>query len=291
MAQEQTANQSQDKRVRLVRPSIVLLCGPAACGKTTFAQRHFRPTQIISSDWARGRVCDDERDQRFQPQAFSLVRYLTELRLGLNRLCVVDSTALTPPHRKEYLELAKQFHVPCVVFLFDVPLEKCIERDRLRERTVGSSVIERHYQAFNQTKTDIKQEGFDQIIELGDDDTDKVQIEIIFRPIPQSPATAGRRPQGESRPAPRTWQQRTGRAPAAFEPRPPLPTPSSAQPPPPAGPSAKPEVRAPSSPPKSPSGPAPARIQAPPVASTAAPDEHPAPSSQDTSRTTPGSKT
>ena len=291
MAQEQTANQSQDKRVRLVRPSIVLLCGPAACGKTTFAQRHFRPTQIISSDWARGRVCDDERDQRFQPQAFSLVRYLTELRLGLNRLCVVDSTALTPPHRKEYLELAKRFHVPCVVFLFDVPLEKCIERDRLRERTVGSSVIERHYQAFNQTKTDIKQEGFDQIIELGDDDTDKVQIEIIFRPIPQSPATAGRRPQGESRPAPRPWQQRTGRAPAAFEPRPPLPTPSSAQPPPPAGPSAKPEVRAPSSPPKSPSGPAPARIQAPPVASTAAPDEHPAPSSQDTSRTTPGSKT
>jgi hypothetical protein len=70
-----------------------------------------------------------------------------------------------------------------------------------------------------------------------------------------------------------------------------LPTPSSAQPPPPAGPSAKPEVRAPSSPPKSPSGPAPARIQAPPVASAAAPDEHPAPSSQDTSRTTPGSKT
>ena len=130
MAQEQTANESQEKRVRLVRPSIVLLCGPAACGKSTFAQRHFRPTQIISSDWARGRVCDDERDQRFQTEAFSLVRYLTELRLGLNRLCVVDSTALTPPHRKEYLELAKRFHVPCVVFLFDVSLEKCIERDR-----------------------------------------------------------------------------------------------------------------------------------------------------------------
>ena len=298
MAQEQTANQSQDKRVRLVRPSIVLLCGPAACGKSTFAQRHFRPTQIISSDWARGRVCDDERDQRFQPQAFSLVRYLTELRLGLNRLCVVDSTALTPPHRREYLELAKRFHVPCVVFLFDVPLEKCIERDRTRERTVGSLVIERHYQAFTQTKADIKREGFDQIIELADEDTDKVQIEIIFRPIPQSPPTAGRRPQGESRPAPRPWQQRTGGPPAAREPRPPSPMPLPAQPPPapspvqpspPPGPPAKPEVRPPSSPPKATAGPAPARIQTPPVATPAAPGEPPAASSQGTNRTTPGS--
>ena len=124
MVQEQTANESKEKRVRLVRPSIVLLCGPAACGKSTFARRLFRPTQIIASDWARARVCDDERDQRFQTQAFALVHYLTELRLGLNRLCVVDSTALTQHHRKEYLELAKRFQVPCVVFLFDVPLEK-----------------------------------------------------------------------------------------------------------------------------------------------------------------------
>ena len=289
MAQEQTANQSQEKRVRLVRPSIVLLCGPAACGKSTFAQRHFRPTQVVSSDWARGRVCDDERDQRFQTQAFSLVRYLTELRLGLNRLCVVDSTALTPPHRKEYLELAKPFHVPCVVFLFDVSLEKCIERDRLRERTVGSPVIERHYLAFNQTKTDIRQEGFDQIVEIGDEDVDKVQIEIIFRPIPQPPVTAGRRPQGETRPAARPWQQRTGRPPAARESGPPSPTPSPTQPSPPTGTPAKPEVRAPSSPPKSPSTPAQGGIQAPPVGGAAAAVEPPSSSSQGANRMTPGS--
>jgi len=289
MAQEQTANQSQEKRVRLVRPSIVLLCGPAACGKSTFAQRHFRPTQIISSDWARGRVCDDERDQRFQAQAFSLVRYLTELRLGLNRLCVVDSTALTPAHRKEYLELAKRFHVPCVVFLFDVSLEKCIERDQLRERTVGSPVIERHYQAFNQTRADIRQEGFDQIIELGDEDTDKAQIEIIFRPIPQPPVTASRRPQGEIRPAPRPWQQRTGRAPAPRESGPFSPPASPMQPPPPAGTPATPEVRAPSSPLRAVSAPAPGRLQAPPVGGPAPAVEPPSSSSQATSPTTPGS--
>ncbi len=69
---------SPPKVVRLVRPSVVVLCGPAACGKSTFAARHFRPTQIISSDHARALVCGDEHDQRFQTQAFALVHFLIE---------------------------------------------------------------------------------------------------------------------------------------------------------------------------------------------------------------------
>jgi predicted kinase len=287
MAQEPTANQSQEKRVRLIRPSIVLLCGPAACGKSTFAMRHFRPTQIVSSDWARGRVCDDERDQRFNTQAFALVRYLTELRMGLNRLCVVDSTALAPPHRREFLELAKRFQVPCVIFLFDVPLEKCIERDRLRERSVGASVIERHYLAFGQTKTDIRQEGFDQIIELGDGDLDKVQIEIVFRPISQASPAQGRHPQSESRSTPRPWQPRGPKPQAAHE----APPPSPAQAQPPAGSPAKPEPKAPIASPKPASAPAPERAQPAPVANPAGPSETPSSTSNTANKTPTGSKT
>ena len=283
MAQEQTPNESKEKRVRLIRPSIVLLCGPAACGKSTFARRLFRPTQIISSDWARARVCDDERDQRFQTQAFALVHYLAELRLSLNRLCVVDSTALTQHHRKEYLELAKRFQVPCVVFLFDVPLEKCVERDRSRPRTVGRPVIERQHLAFGQTRTDIRQEGFDEIIELGDEDMDKVQIEIIFRPISQPPGMPGRRPQGETRHTPRPWQQGTGRGPAVREAKPP----SLMHPPGPSGEQTKPEVRPASSPSQAPSAPTTELRQAPTVAGPPAPVEALPPPSQSRTQTTP----
>jgi len=287
MAQELTASQGQEKRVRLIRPSIILLCGPAACGKSTFAERHFRPTQIISSDWARGRVCDDERDQRFNTQAFALVRYLAELRLGLNRLCVVDSTALTPPHRREFLELAKRFQIPCVIFLFDVPLEKCIERDRLRERSVGAPVIERHYLAFGHTKTDIRQEGFDQIVELSDGDLDKVQIEIVFRPIAQPSPTQGRRPQAESRPAPRPWQPRAPKAPAAQEAGPPSTAPTQ----PPAGPPVEPDSKAPSASPKPSPAPGLERTPPAPVASTSGPAGPPSPASNAADRTVSGPKT
>ena len=174
------------KRIRLIRPSVVVLCGPAACGKSTFAARHFRPTQIISSDQARGLVCDDERDQRFQAQAFALLHCLIEQRLSINRLCVVDSTALTASARQSLLELGRRYRVPAVVLLLDVPLETCLDHDAKRERTVGRQVIERQYQLFEQAKSAIKQEGFEQVIELGGEDLDKVQIEIVFRPVPRA---------------------------------------------------------------------------------------------------------
>jgi predicted kinase len=174
---------TRGKSLRLLRPSIVLLCGPAACGKSTFAQRHFRPTQIVSSDWARAHVCDDERDQRFNTQAFALVHFLVEQRLAVNRLCVVDSTALTPQARKDLLDLAKKYQVPTTLLLFNASLKTCIERDEKRERSVGKAIVERQYRAFEQTKATIGQEGFDQVIEFQDDDLENVQIEILFRPV------------------------------------------------------------------------------------------------------------
>src|ERR1019366_7473864 len=143
---------------RLLRPSIVVLCGPAACGKSTFAKRHFRPTQIISSDWARGLVCDDERDQRFNSQAFAVVHFLVEQRLRVNRLCVVDSTALSSQSRRDFLAIARKRQVPATLVLFNVPLETCLERDGKRERSVGRSVVERQYQAFEECKGALQQE-------------------------------------------------------------------------------------------------------------------------------------
>jgi predicted kinase len=171
------------KLLRLLRPSIVVLCGPSGCGKSTFAKRHFRPTQIISSDWARALVCDDERDQRFNQQAFDLVHFLLVQRLTLNRLCVVDSTALTPQARKDLLSQAKKCQVPATLVLFDVPLETCVERDEKRERPVGRTIVERQYQTFELSKDGIRQEGFDQIVEFQGGDSDKLQIEILFRPV------------------------------------------------------------------------------------------------------------
>ena len=40
--------------------SLVLLIGASGSGKSTFARKHFLPTEIVSSDACRGLVSDDE---------------------------------------------------------------------------------------------------------------------------------------------------------------------------------------------------------------------------------------
>jgi hypothetical protein len=112
---------------------------------------------------------------------------------------------------------------------------------------------------------------------------DKVQIEIIFRPISQPAGMPARRPQGETRHTPRPWQQGTGRGPAVREARPSSPM----HPPGPSREQAKPEVQPASSPAKAPPAPATEVRQAPNVAGPPAPVEPPSSSAQSTSPTTP----
>ncbi|HMD96543.1 MAG TPA: AAA family ATPase [Terriglobia bacterium] len=166
-----------------MRPSVVVLCGPAGCGKSTFAAKYFRPTQVISSDQCRALVCDDERDQRFQEQAFALLDFILDLRLDLNRLCVVDSTAITQSARWSLLERSRRHGVPCVAVLFDVSLETCLAHDQARPRTVGPAIVERQFQLFQQVKAGISEEGFEQVIVLREEDLDNAQVEIAFRPV------------------------------------------------------------------------------------------------------------
>ncbi|HVA00762.1 MAG TPA: AAA family ATPase [Terriglobia bacterium] len=179
--------QTEERIIRVIRPSVVVLCGPAACGKSTFAGRHFRPTQIISSDFCRALVCDDERDQRYHQQAFALAEFLISQRLSINRLCVVDSTALTPGARKSLLETGRKFGVRVELFMFDIPLEKCLEMDRKRQRSVGPMVIEEHFQLFEQARACVGREGFDRILELHEEDLQSVKIEILYRPVSRLP--------------------------------------------------------------------------------------------------------
>ena len=43
--------------------SLVVLVGPTGSGKSTFARKHFKPTEVLSSDYCRGLVSDDENNQ------------------------------------------------------------------------------------------------------------------------------------------------------------------------------------------------------------------------------------
>ena len=59
----------------------MVLVGVSGSGKSTFARRHFAPTEVLSSDAFRGLVGDDENDQSATAAAFDALHYIAGKRL------------------------------------------------------------------------------------------------------------------------------------------------------------------------------------------------------------------
>src|SRR5438045_1620213 len=62
---------------------LVLLVGATSSGKSSFARRHFLPTEVISSDYCRALLADDENDQSVTAEAFELLHTIVAKRLKL----------------------------------------------------------------------------------------------------------------------------------------------------------------------------------------------------------------
>ena len=89
--------------IKIPELSLVVLIGASGSGKSTFARTHFKPTEVISSDYCRGLVSDDETDQSATQDAFDVLHYITAKRLAAGRLTVIDATNVESHARKSLL--------------------------------------------------------------------------------------------------------------------------------------------------------------------------------------------
>ena len=108
--------------------ALVALVGISGSGKSTFARRHFTPTQVLSSDYFRGLVADDENDQSASADAFDVLHYVAGKRLAAGRLTVVDATNLQPHARAGLVKVAREHDVLPVAIVLDVPEALAWER-------------------------------------------------------------------------------------------------------------------------------------------------------------------
>lgn len=147
---------------------LVLLIGVSGSGKTTFARRHFRPTEVISSDYCRALIADDENDQSATDDAFALLHFLADKRLKRRRLTVIDATNVTEKARSSLLALAQRHQCPAVALVLDLPETVLNERRRTRtDRDFGDYVLHRQRAALWQTDPRwLDYEGFAQVYRL-----------------------------------------------------------------------------------------------------------------------------
>lgn len=141
--------------------AVVALIGASGSGKSTFARKHFKPTEILSSDAFRGMVSDDENDQSVSKDAFEALYYLANKRLGLGRLTVIDATNVQKEARQDVLRLAREQNCHAVAIVLDMPESLCLERNAQRpERNFGDHVVKNQVAGLRRSLRGLEREGF-----------------------------------------------------------------------------------------------------------------------------------
>ncbi|MEV5765961.1 polynucleotide kinase-phosphatase [Micromonospora sp. NPDC052213] len=158
--------------------ALVALVGVSGSGKSTFARRHFAPSQVLSSDAFRAMVADDENDQSASADAFDALHHVAATRLRRGRLTVVDATNLQPHARAALVRVAREHDVLPVAVVLDVPEALAWERTEGRaDRTFGRQVLARMQRDLRRSYGQLAREGFRKVHVLrGVDEIDAAEI-------------------------------------------------------------------------------------------------------------------
>jgi protein phosphatase len=159
--------------------SLVVLVGISGSGKSTFAARHFRPTEVISSDFCRGLVSDDENDQGATAEAFEVLNFIAGKRLAAGRLTVIDATSVQPGARQSLVALARRHHVLAAAIVLDLPETTCAARNAARPgRAFGAHVLRQQHAQLRRGLRGLRREGFHRVHVLtGEDEVAAATIE------------------------------------------------------------------------------------------------------------------
>ncbi|PJB36899.1 MAG: hypothetical protein CO108_22235 [Deltaproteobacteria bacterium CG_4_9_14_3_um_filter_63_12] len=164
---------------------VVVLIGATGAGKSTFAARHFLPTEVLSSDNFRAMLASDANEQSVTAEAFELLHQVLGGRLAARRLCVVDATNLKSQDRAHFVQIARRYHALPVALVLDTPEAVCIARTEARpDRSFGASVVRSHRRELLRTDPKrLKTEGFRRVFVLdsvGDLDAAVVEREPLW---------------------------------------------------------------------------------------------------------------
>ncbi|MDX6678539.1 MAG: hypothetical protein QOE31_2591 [Solirubrobacteraceae bacterium] len=146
--------------LRLAEPSLVVLVGPTASGKSHWARSAFRADQVGSSDRLRAVVGEGERDQRASRDAFEVLELIVDKRLRRGLTTVIDSTGLDADRRAAWRALAERHGVAAVAIVFDIPAALVRKRNRERAAPVPTNVVSAQLRALATVAGRLAEEGF-----------------------------------------------------------------------------------------------------------------------------------
>ena len=153
------------------KPKLLCLKGLPASGKTTYARK------LVDKGWVRVNK-DDLRDmlhnskwsKQNEGEILALRDEIIIRNLVSCRNVVVDDTNLDPKHWNQFESIAGEFLADLDVKFFDVPVEECIARNKVRNQPVPDSVIYSMYQRYIKPP--------EQVIEYDDNKEECIIVDI-----------------------------------------------------------------------------------------------------------------
>ena len=92
--------------IRLGRGALVVVAGPSASGKSSWASEWFLDSQVVSSDRLRAVVGNHEHDLQASAHAFELLDAIVERRMTRGLVTVVDTLGMDRDRHERWLAMA-----------------------------------------------------------------------------------------------------------------------------------------------------------------------------------------
>ena len=156
---------------------FIMLIGLPGSGKTTYAHLLLSqdPTLVwLSSDKIRGELYGDENIQGDANKVFRVLHNRVKDALNEGKSVIYDATNVNRKNRRGIINEIKNIDgIEICAHIVWAPYEVCVERDKLRDRTVGEEVIKKFIYRW---ETPFIDEGFDEI-SLITGGVDKIEYE------------------------------------------------------------------------------------------------------------------
>ncbi|MDR0464903.1 MAG: polynucleotide kinase-phosphatase [Treponema sp.] len=148
-------------RIEIPELCVVALVGVSSSGKSTFSKTHFKSTEVLSSDYFRALLSDDENNQTVTSKAFETLYYVASKRLELGKLTVIDATNVQKHARAGVLRIAREQNCLSAAIVLDIPEKIIKERNAARpDRNLNWNIIARQSGELRKSVKQLQKEGF-----------------------------------------------------------------------------------------------------------------------------------
>jgi predicted kinase len=154
----------------LIKPgTLIILCGPSASGKSTYASK-YPSSWIINPDTLRLNLqgYTINYSQSINPSLsipsradniiWDVSYQLLDYRMKEGLTTIFDATSLTAKSRNKLISYANQYNRPYVIVYFNIPLEECIANVIKRNAHITPEIIKQQYERLEEPTISYKED-------------------------------------------------------------------------------------------------------------------------------------